>query len=318
MTQMTGLIFTDAQQAIGFARPALYRTRSTVMEEKYPAFQYAKYIPTNEDGDMWDVGTVVTSLNGPAGRAEYLSGKGFDIPNVSAQMSQGVSNFYLAGCGYELSLQEVNRASKMGVDINTRDASDARKIAEKFIYDRAMTGSTEKGFTGLLNNATVPTANVPADGTGSVTSWSAKNADQKARDINLALTDVYTATKETELADTLLLPTSSFLDASTTRMGDTGMTVLAFLQQNNAYTAITGLPLNIMPARELETAGAGGTKRMVAYARNPGILEFFLPGAFTFLPLHPLSSMSWRVDGIMNVGQTEIYRPKGISYRDGI
>jgi hypothetical protein len=233
-------------------------------------------------------------------------------------MAQGVSNFHLAGCGYELSLQEVNRASKMGVDINSRDASGARKIGEKFIYDRAMTGSTEKGFTGLLNNATVPTANVPADGTGSVTAWSAKNADQKARDINLALTDVYTATKETELADTLLLPTSSFLDASTTRMGDTGMTVLAFLQQNNAYTAITGQPLNIMPARELETAGAGGTKRMVAYARNPGVLEFFLPGAFTFLPLHPLSSMSWRVDGIMNVGQTEIYRPKGVSYRDGI
>lgn len=315
---MTGQIFTDAQQAIGFARPALYRTHATVMEEKYPAFNYAMYIPTNEDGDMWDVGTIVTSLTGPAGKAEYLSGKGFDIPNTSAQMAQGVSNFHLAGCGYELSLQEVNRASKMGVDINTRDASGARKIGEKFIYDRAMTGSTEKGFTGLLNNATVPTANVPADGTGSVTAWSAKNADQKARDINLALTDVYTSTKETELADTLLLPTSSFLDASTTRMGDTGMTVLAFLQQNNAYTAITGQPLNIMPARELETAGAGGTKRMVAYARNPGVLEFFLPGAFTFLPLHPLSSMSWRVDGIMNVGQTEIYRPKGVSYRDGI
>lgn len=31
---MTGQIFTDAQQAIGFARPALYRTHATVFEEK--------------------------------------------------------------------------------------------------------------------------------------------------------------------------------------------------------------------------------------------------------------------------------------------
>lgn len=315
---MNGQIFTDAQQAIGFARPALYRTHATVFEEKYPAFEYAKYIPVNEDGDMWDVGTVVTSLSGPAGRAEYLSGKGFDIPNVSSQMSQGVSNFFLAGCGYELSLQEVNRASRMGVDINTRDASSARKIAEKFIYDRAMAGSTEKNFTGLLNNALVPTANVPADGTGSATAWSTKDADKKVRDVNLVLTDVYTGTKETEIADMLLLPTSSFLDASTARVGDTGMTVLAYIQANNVYTAITGQPLNIMPARELETAGAGGTKRMVGYARNPGVLEFFLPGAFTFLPLHALSSMTWRIDGIMNVGQLEIYRPKAVSYRDGI
>lgn len=83
-----------------------------------------------------------------------------------------------------------------------------------------MTGSTEKGFTGLLNNATVPTASVPADGSGSGTTWATKTPDQKARDINLALTDVYTGSKETELADTVLLQTSSFLDASTTRMGD--------------------------------------------------------------------------------------------------
>lgn len=311
-------IFQDAQQAVGFARPALYRMHATVFEEKYPAFEYARYIPVNEDGDMWDVGTIVTSLTGPAGKAEYLSGKGFDIPNASSQMSQAPSNFFLAGVGYELSLQEVNRASRMGVDLSSRDASNARKIAEKFIYDRAMAGSTEKNFTGLLNNAGVPTANVPADGTGSATSWSTKTPDLMLRDVNLALTDVFTNTKETELADTLLLPTSSFLTAATTRITDTNVTVLTFLQQNNAYTAVSGQALNIMPAWQLETAGAGSTKRMVAYSRNPGVLEFFLPGAFTFLPLHPLSSMSWRVDGIMNVGQLEIYRPKGVSYRDGI
>ncbi|BAK66882.1 conserved hypothetical protein [Sphingobium sp. SYK-6] len=315
---MTGQIFTDAQQAVGFATPALYRMHSTVFEEKYPAFDYATYMPVNEDGDMWDVGTIVTSLNGPAGRAEYISAKGFDIPNVSKQMSQGVTNFFLAGCGYELSLQEVNRASKMGVDLASRDASDARKIAEKFIFDRGMTGSTEKGFTGLINNGGVPTANVPADGTGSATAWSTKDADKKVRDVNLAITDVFTNTKETEMADTLLLPTSSFLDASTARVGDTGMTVLAYIQANNAYTAISRQPLNILPMQWLETAGASSTKRMIAYARNPGVLEFFLPGAFTFMPMHPISSLAWRVDGIMNVGQLEIYRPKAVSYRDGI
>lgn len=315
---MTGQIFADAQAAVGFARPALYRMHTRVFEEKYPAFDYASYIPVNEDGDMWDVGTIVTSLTGPVGKAEYLAGKGFDIPNASSQMSQGTSNFHLAGVGYELSLQEVNRASRMGVDLASRDASNARKVAEKFIFDRVMTGSTEKGFTGLLNNATVPTANVPADGTGSVTTWTAKTVDQMARDVNLALSDVYTNSKETELANTLMLPTSRFLTASTTRLGDTESTALDFIQNNNAFTAITKQPLSILPSMWLETAGASSTKRMVAYSRTPDVLEFFLPGAFTFMPEHPLSSMSWRVDGIMNVGQAEIYRPKGVSYRDGI
>ncbi len=309
---MSGQIFNDAQTAVGFATPALYRTHAKVFEEKYPAFDYASYIPVNEDGDMWDVGTVVSSLTGPVGKAEYLSGKGFDIPNVSSQMAQGVSNFYLAGCGYELSLQEVNRASRMGVDINGRDATNARKVGEKFAFDRAMLGSTEKGFTGLLNNATVPQASAP---TGD---WDTATPDEIVGDVDAALSDVYTNTKETELADTLLIPTSKFLKANRTNMADYGGTLLKYIMENNAYTAITKQPLSIMPARWLETAGSGGTARMVAYSRNPDVLEFFMPGAFMFLPLHPLSSMSWRVDGIMNVGQTEIYRPKGVSYRDGI
>lgn len=304
--------FTDAQSALGFARPALYRTYATVFEEKYPSFDYARYVPVNEDGDMWDVGTIVTSLTGPVGKAEYLSGKGFDIPNVSHQQSQGTSNFYLAGAGFETSLQEVNRAAKMGVDLPTKGASDARKVMEKFIYDRAISGSTEKNFKGLVNNAGVPTAAAP---TGS---WASATPALMLADVDTALTDVFTNTKETELADTVLLPTSAFLIANRTQVTNTTMTVLQYLMQNNAYTAITKQPLNIMPSRELETAGASSARRIVAYAKNPGVVEFFLPGAPTFMPPHPISSLAYRVDGIMNVGQLEIYRPKGFSYRDGI
>lgn len=304
--------FTDAQSALGFARPALYRTYATVFEEKYPSFDYARYVPVNEDGDMWDVGTIVTSLTGPVGKAEYLSGKGFDIPNVSHQQSQGTSNFYLAGAGFETSLQEVNRAAKMGVDLPTKGASDARKVMEKFIYDRAISGSTEKNFKGLVNNALVPTASAP---TGS---WASATPAQMLADVDAALTDVFTNTKETELADTVLLPTSAFLIANRTQVTNTTMTVLQYLMQNNAYTAITKQPLNIMPSRELETAGASSGRRIVAYAKNPGVVEFFLPGAPTFMPPHPISSLAYRVDGIANVGQLEIYRPKGFSYRDGI
>ena len=305
-------IFTDAQSAIGFARPALFNTYRTVFEEKFPAFDYASYIPVNEDGDMWDVGTIVTSMTGPIGRADYISAKAFDIPNVGSQASQATSNFYLAGAGFETSLQEVNRASKMGISLPTKAASDARKVMEKFIYDRAMTGSTEKGFKGLINNATVPTAAAP---TGT---WATATPDQMLGDVDAALTDVYVNTKETELADSVLLPTSAFLIANRKQVTGTTMTVLQYLMQNNAYTAITKQPLNIMPSRELETAGGSSSRRIVAYAKNPGVLEFFLPGAPTFMPPHAISSLAYRTDGIMNVGQTEIYRPKGVSYRDGI
>jgi hypothetical protein len=308
---MSGMIFRDAQQAAGFVQAPLLRMHTAVLEQKYPSFDYAGLVPVNAEGDMWDIGTIVTSGD-ISGAADYLSGKGFDVPNVGVNFSQGVSNFFLAGAGYELSLQEVNRVSRLGIALDQRKASAARMIGEKFIYDRVIRGSTEKNTTGLINNTSVPTANAP---TGS---WGTATPDQQLSDVNTALNDVIVNSKETALPNALLLPTSAFLTANNTRLTNTQTSVLTFLKENNSYTAMTGQPLDIRPSRELETAGAGSTRRMAAYEKSPDNMEFFLPGLFEFLPQFPISSMAWRVDGIMNVGQLEIYRPKTISYRDNI
>lgn len=303
--------FTDAQQAAGFVTPALYRTHTRVFEQKYPSFDYAGLVPVNTDGDMWDIGTLVYSGD-IAGAADYISGKGFDIPDASVNLTQGITGFYLAGVGYQLGLQEVNRASRMNVPLGDRKASASRMVAEKFIYDRVIRGSTEKNFKGLVNQSSVPTANAP---TGS---WGTATPQQKLADVNAALNDVITNSGETAMPNALLLPTSAFLDANNTQMTNTDSSVLTFLKENNSYTAITGQPLDIRPSRELETAGASNTRRMVAYEKSPDNMEFFLPGMFEFMPPFAISSLQWRVDGIMNVGKFELYRPKTMSYRDNL
>jgi len=308
---MTGQVFQDAQQAAGFAVPALYRTHAGVFAQKYPSFDYAGLVPINTDGDMWDVGELVYSGD-IAGVANYIGGKSFDIPNASVSLTQGVTGFHLGGVGYELSLQEVNRASRMNVPIDARKASAARMVAEKFIYDKVIRGSTVKNFTGLINNASVPTANAP---TGT---WASATPAQILADFNTALTDVYTNSGETAVANSVILPTSKFLYLNNTQLTNTGDSLLTFVKKNNSYTAVTNQPLDIRPSRELATAGASSTARMIAYEKSPDNMEFYLPGMFEFMPLFPTSSMSWRVDGVMNVGQLEIYRPKTLSYRDGI
>lgn len=308
---MTGQVFQDAQQAAGFAVPALYRTHAGVFAQKYPSFDYAGLVPINTDGDMWDVGELVYSGD-IAGVASYIGGKSFDIPNASVNLSQGITGFHLGGVGYELSLQEVNRASRMNVPIDARKASAARMVAEKFIYDKVIRGSTIKNFTGLINNASVPTANAP---TGT---WSTATPAQILADFNTALTDVYTNSGETAVANSVILPTSKFLFLNNTQLTNTGDSLLTFVKKNNSYTAVTNQPLDIRPSRELATAGASSTARMIAYEKSPDNMEFYLPGMFEFMPLFPTSSMTWRVDGVMNVGQLEIYRPKTLSYRDGI
>jgi hypothetical protein len=302
---------TDAQQAGGFVLPQLYRTHAAVLEVKYPSFDYAGLVPVNTEGDMWDIGTLVYSGD-IAGAAAYVSGKGFDIPNASVNFAVGQSNFFLAGAGYELSLQEVNRAARMNLTLGDRKASAARLVSQKFIYDRVIRGSTEKNTTGLVNNGSVPAANATNG------SWGSATPANILADVNQVLNDVITNSGETAIPNALLLPTSRFLTLNSTQLTNAGESVLTFLQENNSYSAITGQRLDIRPSRELETAGASSTKRMIAYEKSPDNMEFFLPGMYEFLPPFAFSSMSWRVDGIMNVGQLEIYRPKTLSYRDGI
>lgn len=68
----------------------------------------------------------------------------------------------------------------------------------------------------------------------------------------------------------------------------------------------------------LNTAGGGGTARMIAYRRDPEVLRFHLPMPHQFLPPFQKSSMTWEVAGIMRTGGTEIRLPKAVAYVDGI
>lgn len=318
-----GIEINDAQQAMGFVVPQFYNIEQTIYQVKYPSFDYASLVPVVTEGDPWSRGTLFRSMDS-AGKAEFLSGMAQDIPYASVSMSQYVKGYELAGIGYEWSLEEIKVAALEGRDLGSDKAIAARRIAEQFLWNSCFTGksdgvTSEKGWTGVLNDPTVPATTAPATGTGSTTTWTTKTSDQIQADFNNALTGIISTTIETEEADTVLLPTSRYnYIASTPRATGTDTTILAFLQNNNVFTQRTGQPLTIRGFRALETAGAGSTKRMVAYRRAPDVLRFHLPMPHQFLPPFQKTSMTWEVAGIMRTGGAEIRLPFAMSYVDGI
>lgn len=307
---------SDAQVGYAFLTPQLYRIETEVYMTKYPSFDIGRYMPVDSSGDMWDIGTLVYSMD-QVGEAAFLSGAAFDMPFASSKMAQATHNFHLAGIGYEWNTQEMQRAAKLGRSLSSDKAAAAKLAADRFIYGIAMKGQTpagvsEKGWTGFTNYSGVTAAQVAADGDSSSRLWSAKSADLILRDINEALTAVETGSGETMVADTLVLPTSRYNYIATQRVGDTNATILSFLLANN----VAGEGLTILKSRALETAGTSNSTRMVAYARNSQVLKFHLPGPHQFLPPFQKSSMVYEVGGIMNVGGVEVRLPKGIVYRD--
>lgn len=307
--------FTDAQVALGFLMPSFYNVEATV-PQRYPAFDYAALLPVITEGNEWARGTTFRSSD-LAGKAEFISGKGFDMPYADVSNTQFMKGFELAAIGYEWSLEEIEVAAMEGRNLGTEKADAARKVAARMLYGIALTGTTEKGWTGLLNDANVTAADVEANGTGSTTWWANKTAAQIIDDVNGGIETIYTQTRGTSLPDTLLLPSGAMAHLGK-QMPDTSETVLTFMQRTNRYTARTGQPLLVRELFDLNTADAGGDGRAVLYERSRDVVRFHLPMPHKFLPPFQKSSMTWEVGGIMRTGGTEVRLPKAMLYLDGI
>lgn len=312
--------FADAQQALGFLSPQLLRINTEIDYQEYPDFDFARFMFVNTDGGMWSYGSIFYSGD-IAGRPEWLDGAGFDMPYADISTMQFLQENHLAGIGYEWHRQELERAAQMGRNLGSEKARAARTVADAKIYSIVMRGDAKKNMLGLFNQPTVPTANVPADGTAGATTFAAKTPIQLNRDINAVLNAPFNSTMETKRANTLVLPTSRLQYLASTPLSGDGSgdwTILRFIKENNAYTLETGQALNILGSRELETAGAGGTARMMAYANQREVVQLYLPGPHEFFEPWQKGAFTWEIPGLFNIGGVEFRRPKGAAYRDGI
>lgn len=308
----------DAQSTMSFAVQQATTIEAGVYRVKYPSFDYAAIVPVVTQGNEWARSTTFFSADF-AGTAAWLSGAANDIPYADIDRSMFEHPFSMAGIGYQWNLEELQVAMMLNQPLTSDKATAARRIAERFLYVLATSGDASKGWKGLINQAGVTAGDVAADGTGAVTWWAAKTPDQILRDINAAISGIFTGTAETEMADTVLLPTSAYLDIALRRLDATSeTTILDFVRTKNVYTAETGQPLLIRAVRALLTADPGGDGRMVTYRRDPEVVRFHLPMPHRFLPVWQNGPMNWMVPGILRTGGIEVRLPKAMRYSDGI
>ncbi|MCY1527213.1 hypothetical protein D9M68_622720 [compost metagenome] len=219
----------------------------------------------------------------------------------------------MAGIGYGYGLEEISHAQMLGIPLTADDANAARRAYEEFVDRVALQGDASKGFSGFFNYPGV-TAGSAVTG-----DWGTATADQILADVNTALSLQAAGTLYTSFADTLLLPYDKFLMIATRKVNEQGLeSILTYLQKNNIYTAQTGRPLTIRGLIGLNTAGAGGTARMISYRRDPMVLKMHIPMPHRFLPVWQAGPIRWEVPGIFRLGGVDIRRPAEVRYTDGI
>lgn len=302
----------DAQAALGFVTSQTSYIERQVNETVYPDIQYPQLVPVDTSANPW-AKTVTYYSADKYGKADWINGNADDIPMAGTEMARNETAVYTAGIGYGYGLEEISQAQMLGLNLPAQDALAARRAYEEMVDRVAIYGDTSKGFYGLINAPSVTA------GTAVTGNWETATPAQILADINSELIGQYNATLNTAMADTLLLPYGRWLLLTTRMVSDLATeTLFSWITRNNAYTAATGQPLTIRAIRGLDTAGAGGTARMVAYRRDPSVVKIHIPMPHRFLPVYQAGPIRWEVPGIFRLGGVDVRQPLLFSYTDGI
>lgn len=308
----------DAQVAMSFAVHQASRINATVYQTRYPAIRYRGLVPVDTTGPEWVKSITYFSLDA-VGRAEWVNAGADDVPHAELVRAQTEATVAMAAIGYGWNLEELAQAQMLGIDLSARKAQAARRASEEKIDDVAFFGDPAKGFYGVTNNPDATAGDVAATGAGSSTEWADKTPGQILADVNALLNGVFEDSNTVELAGTLLLPIAQMNDIGQRLLNDSSeITVLAWLRQNNVYTLETGQQLAIRAVRGLESAGDGGTARMVAYRNDEEVLRLNMPMPFRFFPVWQVGPFRYEVPGAFRIGGVDVSLPGAVRYADGI
>lgn len=308
----------DAQAALTFVLNQATYIESEVEKIDYPDVQYPDLIPVDFSAPEWTK-TVTYFSSDRVGKADWFAGNARDVPRADVERQKYETTVEMAAIGYGYNLEEISQAMVAGAALTTDKAEAAKEAYEQFTDDVALIGNTTKGFYGITNYPGITAVNAAAVGVGNSTTWANKTPDQIVDDFNTALTQIYIDTKQTGLANTVLLPVAMFTKISTTRYDPNAqMTILEWIQKTNVYTATTKQPLEIRAMRGLETAGAGASGRMIVYRKDPKVLKMHVPMRHKFLEVMRTGPILYEVPGIFRLGGLDVKRPAYMRYVDQI
>lgn len=300
-----------------------------VMETPLTDITYPSLLPVNQSYAEWQPDTAAITMGAGVGEAKWITGYSKDVPLVETSATTSAIPFAVFSVGYETNYEELGLAANANVNISDVKARIARRKAEEFVQARALTGDTDKGWTGIINKTGVtvtPASTKAAGGTQWVNNGGTLNATaaEIAQDLmNLILGPVVAASQVRPIiADTVALPSLAYraLASTFTDVLNGGISYLEYIRRQISG-AVPGTNFQIVEIPELATAatlGISGGGRAIGYRRSLDVLELPMPFAFRFLDQYKDAPFGWMVPGWARIGQVTIWEPRAFRYLDGI
>lgn len=318
MNRVLNLPHLDANESVFFLRELEF-VKAKSYDKKYANLKARMLIPVSSEAEPWADAIVYESYD-QVGFAKLIAGYSEDLPRADISGTEHINPVKSLACSYGYNIMEIRKSRAKGKSIEQRKANAAKRAILEKENSIAFLGDDSVNLKGFLNHPNLPEATLAADGTGNVTTWvgagdvALKTPSQILRDMHAVANAVVSQSKGVEVPDTMLLPLSRFLYVSSTPFtasDSLGTTILDMFLKQSQYIK------NVDWLNELETAGDGGLKRMIAYRRDPEALTLEIPQDFEQFDPQP-DNLEFVIPCHSRIGGVLFYYPLSACFADGL
>lgn len=299
----------DAGEQVFFDEQlALIKSRTYDVQHK--ALKALTLLPVSVDQDPGATHILWRSYD-KVGMAKIIADYANDFPRADIAGVEHSSPVKDLGMSYGYSIKEIRRAQKAGISLDAKRAEACRRAIDEKQDKVAWFGDAKSKLPGFINAEGI-TEYVASNGAGGSKTWASKTPDEIVADFAAIVSTAPESTNGIEQPDTVILPLSLYLKLQNTPYGSNrDKMLLQFIREN--FPQITRIDWVV----DLATAGAGGSTRVMAYARDPMKVEVQITQRFEQLPPQ-LTGMVYDINCLQSTGGTLVYYPASVVYCDGL
>lgn len=303
------IVTTD--DGLGFAISQLSGIEAKIYEAKYRNIVYQDLLPVDTSDPEWvDEITYISYDAVTVGK--FVGANAKDLPQSDINAQKSTIPVFYGGNSYGYSLDELRKSQQLRIPLDSTKGRMSFRGFQEHAQRVAFKGDTDRGVTGLFNNA-----NVQLD--TSVVDWDTASGQEIVSDMNGVLRRVWKNSAEVHVPNVLILPSDRWAQINESRMDSgTDTTIFEFFMQNNLYKSLTnGGQLNIFPNLEISTSGVADVERMMTYELNDENLTMKMPMPWRSIAPQA-TGLRVEVPAEYKFGGVEFRYPGSAAYRDFI
>lgn len=274
--------FTTDSLNLFFARQLEYIT-PRLLDILFAELRAVLYLPVDNEGGPGMQNYTYRQFT-MLGEAQVIANYANDFRNIGISGEEFTAKVYPIGAAFEYTFQDMRSAILGNLNLDQKLANAAIRAVAQLENTIGLFGDAQYNILGWFNQPNIPTAVVPADGIAGSTLFTAKTPVQIVRDIGTLINSITINTKEVEMADTVVMATSTMTYLKSTPMS-TQFPSISILDWLKSTYSDQISPENWKSLVELETAGPGSSRMMIAYEKNIDKISYLIPQPLEFLPL---------------------------------